>query len=83
MFLAKFFPFSERSGKKSIYDHFFILFSISYHKYFAGLNIVSEFNLDNLTEFGGDGGTDLKDLIDDDDVEDESKTENKYFFYHS
>lgn len=33
LFLAKFFPFSERSG----------------------LNIVSEFNLDNLTEYGSDG----------------------------
>lgn len=35
LFLAKFFPFSERSG----------------------LNIVSEFNLDNLTEFGTDNST--------------------------
>lgn len=33
LFLAKFFPFSERSG----------------------LNIVSEFNLENLTEYGADG----------------------------
>lgn len=33
LFLAKFFPFSERSG----------------------LNIVSEFNLENITEFGADG----------------------------
>lgn len=33
LFLAKFFPFSERSG----------------------LNIVSEFNLENLTEYGSDG----------------------------
>ena len=33
LFLAKFFPFSERSG----------------------LNIVSEFNLENLTEYDGDG----------------------------
>lgn len=33
LFLAKFFPFSERSG----------------------LNIVSEFNLENLTEYGNDG----------------------------
>lgn len=35
LFLAKFFPFSERSG----------------------LNVVSEFNLENLTEFEADGGT--------------------------
>lgn len=33
LFLAKFFPFSERSG----------------------LNIVSEFNLENVTEYGGEG----------------------------
>ncbi|XP_069702064.1 THO complex subunit 1 isoform X2 [Periplaneta americana] len=41
LFLAKFFPFSERSG----------------------LNIVSEFNLDNLTEFGGESSNDLKDIL--------------------
>lgn len=41
LFLAKFFPFSERSG----------------------LNIVSEFNLDNLTEFGGESSNDLQDIL--------------------
>lgn len=42
LFLAKFFPFSERSG----------------------LNIVSEFNLDNVTEYGVDG-KDLDDALED------------------
>ncbi|XP_012262168.2 THO complex subunit 1 [Athalia rosae] len=52
LFLAKFFPFSERSG----------------------LNIVSEFNLDNHTEFGNEKSE--KDLLDQI-VEDSDKTENK------
>jgi len=42
LFLAKFFPFSERSG----------------------LNIVSEFNLENLTEYGGDE-QDMSESLDD------------------
>ncbi|XP_055851554.1 THO complex subunit 1 [Episyrphus balteatus] len=42
LFLAKFFPFSERSG----------------------LNIISEFNLDNVTEFGVDG-KDLDEALED------------------
>lgn len=52
LFLAKFFPFSERSG----------------------LNIVSEFNLDNYTEFGSEKaeGDDLEQINKDDD-----KSENK------
>lgn len=52
LFLAKFFPFSERSG----------------------LNIVSEFNLDNYTEFGSEKveGDDLEQITKDDD-----KSENK------
>lgn len=41
LFLAKFFPFSERSG----------------------LNIVSEFNLENLTEFENNDGSDISDAI--------------------
>lgn len=49
LFLAKFFPFSERSG----------------------LNIVSEFNLDNITELGGDG--DFKDSHDEDELPETSK----------
>jgi hypothetical protein len=28
-----------------------------------GLNIVSEFNLDNLTEFGGETANDLQDIL--------------------
>ena len=28
-----------------------------------GLNIVSEFNLDNLTQFGGESSSDLKDIL--------------------
>ncbi|XP_067000239.1 THO complex subunit 1 isoform X2 [Anabrus simplex] len=58
LFLAKFFPFSERSG----------------------LNIVSEFNLDNLTEFGGDGAADLKDIITEHDEsnEEELKPDSKF-----
>jgi hypothetical protein len=28
-----------------------------------GLNIVSEFNLDNLTEFGGESSNDLQDIL--------------------
>lgn len=48
LFLAKFFPFSERSG----------------------LNIVSEFNLENVTEFGGDNSSTLKDALDEEMVVD-------------
>ncbi|KAF0308029.1 THO complex subunit 1 [Amphibalanus amphitrite] len=44
LFLAKFFPLSERSG----------------------LNVISEFNLDNLTAFGdGDGGEDVVEMTED------------------
>lgn len=46
LFLAKFFPFSERSG----------------------LNVVSEFNLDNLTTFGG-----KEDLSDGSDITEKEK----------
>lgn len=49
LFLAKFFPFSERSG----------------------LNIVSEFNLDNHTEFGNEK------IQDDQEPMEEDETENK------
>ncbi|CAG9560980.1 unnamed protein product [Danaus chrysippus] len=51
LFLAKFFPFSERSG----------------------LNIVSEFNLENVTEFGGDNTSTLKDALDEEMVVDDDK----------
>ncbi|XP_059050716.1 THO complex subunit 1 [Achroia grisella] len=51
LFLAKFFPFSERSG----------------------LNIVSEFNLENITEFGGDNSSTLKDSLDEEIVIDDEK----------
>ncbi|XP_047534494.1 THO complex subunit 1 [Vanessa atalanta] len=51
LFLAKFFPFSERSG----------------------LNIVSEFNLENLTEFGVDNSSTLKDALDEEMVVDDDK----------
>ncbi|KAI5644111.1 THO complex subunit 1 transcription elongation factor domain-containing protein [Phthorimaea operculella] len=51
LFLAKFFPFSERSG----------------------LNIVSEFNLENVTEFGGDSSSTLKDSLDEEMVVDNEK----------
>ncbi|EZA55022.1 THO complex subunit 1 isoform X3 [Ooceraea biroi] len=52
LFLAKFFPFSERSG----------------------LNIVSEFNVENYTEFGSEKveGDDLEQI-----AKDEDKSENK------
>ncbi|KPJ12360.1 THO complex subunit 1 [Papilio machaon] len=61
LFLAKFFPFSERSG----------------------LNIVSEFNLENVTEFGGDNSSTLKDALDEDMVvdEDNSKLTIDYSLY--
>ncbi|XP_072947338.1 THO complex subunit 1 [Epargyreus clarus] len=52
LFLAKFFPFSERSG----------------------LNIVSEFNLENVTEFGGDNSSTLKDALDEEMVIDDQKS---------
>lgn len=55
LFLAKFFPFSERSG----------------------LNIVSEFNLENVTEFGGDNSSTLKDALDEEMVVDDDKTKHK------
>lgn len=45
LFLAQFFPFSERSG----------------------LNIVSEFNLENLTEYGGDS-KDMGEVVEDAEV---------------
>nr|XP_049706470.1 THO complex subunit 1 isoform X1 [Helicoverpa armigera] len=51
LFLAKFFPFSERSG----------------------LNIVSEFNLENVTEFGGDSSSTLKDSLDEEMVVDNNE----------
>ncbi|XP_049874570.1 THO complex subunit 1 isoform X2 [Pectinophora gossypiella] len=51
LFLAKFFPFSERSG----------------------LNIVSEFNLENVTEFGGDISSTLRDSLDEEMVVDSDK----------
>lgn len=51
LFLAKFFPFSERSG----------------------LNIVSEFNLENHTEFGTEKSEDVLEQMD----EDGDKSENK------
>ena len=51
LFLAKFFPFSERSG----------------------LNIVSEFNLENHTEFGTEKSDDILEQMD----EDGDKSENK------
>ncbi|XP_045495880.1 THO complex subunit 1 [Colias croceus] len=51
LFLAKFFPFSERSG----------------------LNIVSEFNLENITEFGGDNASTLKDVLDEEMVIEDDK----------
>ncbi|KZC13790.1 THO complex subunit 1 [Dufourea novaeangliae] len=60
LFLAKFFPFSERSG----------------------LNIVSEFNLENYTEFGSEKseGDDLEQITKDDD-ESESKVPIDYNLY--
>lgn len=55
LFLAKFFPFSERSG-----NIFRILNSVVIMQFdsFVGLNIVSEFNLENVTEYGTDNATD-------------------------
>lgn len=53
LFLAKFFPFSERSG----------------------LNIVSEFNLENITEFGVDDTADFKESEDKDDPAEEGKSD--------
>nr|CAD7197069.1 unnamed protein product [Timema douglasi] len=54
LFLAKFFPFSERSG----------------------LNIVSEFNLDNITEYGAETDGDLDILVDKDEPMDEDVKPN-------
>lgn len=51
LFLAKFFPFSERSG----------------------LNIVSEFNLENITEYRTDTASSLKETIAELDTESEDK----------
>lgn len=61
LFLAKFFPFSERSG----------------------LNIVSEFNLENITEFGADTSSTLKDSLDEEMVveKDNSKLVIDYNLY--
>lgn len=60
LFLAKFFPFSERSG----------------------LNIVSEFNLENITEFGGDNKSTLKDSLDEEMmVEEKTKLNIDYNLY--
>ncbi|CAB3259626.1 unnamed protein product [Arctia plantaginis] len=62
LFLAKFFPFSERSG----------------------LNIVSEFNLENVTEFGVDNSSTLKDALDEEMVlenDEKSKLNIDYNLY--
>lgn len=60
LFLAKFFPFSERSG----------------------LNIVSEFNLDNVTEFSKDSSNNLKDSLENEIVaENKSKLNIDYNLY--
>ncbi|XP_050421728.1 THO complex subunit 1 isoform X2 [Adelges cooleyi] len=54
LFLAKFFPFSERSG----------------------LNIVSEFNLENTTEYLSESNFEqIEDIIQDSNIADESKTD--------
>ncbi|XP_058129276.1 THO complex subunit 1 [Anopheles ziemanni] len=56
LFLAKFFPFSERSG----------------------LNIISEFNLENITEYGMEGNEmTLEQLSAGSEVEDDAKTEDE------
>uniref|UniRef100_A0A182PNK1 Death domain-containing protein n=1 Tax=Anopheles epiroticus TaxID=199890 RepID=A0A182PNK1_9DIPT len=58
LFLAKFFPFSERSG----------------------LNIISEFNLENITEFGMDGNEKVAEQLSGDtapEVDGEEAEENK------
>lgn len=49
LFLAKFFPFSERSG----------------------LNVVSEFNLENLTEYGAEASDNLKEILEDENDQNE------------
>lgn len=45
-----------------------------------GLNIVSEFNLDNLTEFGGESSNDLQDILVDKDeaMEEDLKQDAKW-----
>lgn len=55
LFLAQFFPFSERSG----------------------LNIVSEFNLENITEYGGDS-KDMGEIVED---ESDAKVQIDYNLY--
>uniref|UniRef100_A0A1B6CXE8 Death domain-containing protein n=2 Tax=Clastoptera arizonana TaxID=38151 RepID=A0A1B6CXE8_9HEMI len=60
LFLAKFFPFSERSG----------------------LNIVSEFNLENITEFSGDEALDFSQIEDKDEGIDDGKTEKLKIDYN-
>ena len=59
LFLAKFFPFSERSG----------------------LNIVSEFNLENHTEFGTEKSDDVLDQMSVDDGKSENKIPIDYNLY--
>lgn len=60
LFLAKFFPFSERSG----------------------LNVVSEFNLDNLTAFGvkDESQLDASNLSENKDKEEMEVDDNKYAY---
>lgn len=90
LFLAKFFPFSERSGK---YNHLIEndccisnthrshSNQIDYLICSAGLNVVSEFNLENITEFGTEeqGSKELLG-VEDDDQEEAYKTDMKYAF---
>ncbi|XP_017297830.2 THO complex subunit 1 [Diaphorina citri] len=60
LFLAKFFPFSERSG----------------------LNIISEFNVENITEFGGDEEMDVSsNETEETDTEEVDKVKIDFNFY--
>lgn len=73
LFLAQFFPFSERSGtywqflnstsNTRIFNHCCIIC--------LGLNIISEFNVENITDFSNDG--DLDSLADEEMEVDEAE----------
>ncbi|GLH07061.1 THO complex subunit 1 [Gryllus bimaculatus] len=77
----KLFEFVEKGVNVWKEDLFFSACKNNLLRMCNGLNIVSEFNLDNLTEFGNDTGSPLKDIITDaetDAVEEDVQPDTKF-----
>lgn len=90
LFLAKFFPFSERSGEilTCIIFEIWVSDLDNYLKpkfkilhFFSGLNIVSEFNLDNVAEYSQDVSQ-IDNFEASEEQKDESKFKIDYNFYN-